>query len=116
MSMKNPVTPAGIEPATFRFVAQHLNHCAIAVPCPYWTLFYLCLSQVCHILCGDNDICTLWGFYGAMYGSSLRTLRDNISGLSSRPKQSKKNGYLPREDGTDGFFRHFGADLPYFAA
>jgi len=27
MSMKNPLTPAGIEPATFRFVAQHLNHC-----------------------------------------------------------------------------------------
>jgi len=26
MSMKNPLTPAGIEPATFRFVAQHLNH------------------------------------------------------------------------------------------
>jgi len=24
MSMKNPLTPAGIEPATFRFVAQHL--------------------------------------------------------------------------------------------
>ena len=32
MSMKNPVTPAGIEPATFRFVAQHPNHCATAVP------------------------------------------------------------------------------------
>ena len=29
--MKNPPTPAGIEPATFRFVAQHLNHCATAV-------------------------------------------------------------------------------------
>ena len=26
MSMKNPMTLAGIEPATFRFVAQHLNH------------------------------------------------------------------------------------------
>ena len=25
--MKNPMTPAGIEPATFRFVAQHLDHC-----------------------------------------------------------------------------------------
>jgi len=25
MSMKNPLTPAGIEPATFRVVAQHLN-------------------------------------------------------------------------------------------
>jgi len=30
--MKNPLTPAGIEPATFRFVAQHLNHGATAVP------------------------------------------------------------------------------------
>jgi len=29
--MKNPLTAAGIEPATFRFVAQHLNHCATAV-------------------------------------------------------------------------------------
>ena len=29
---KTPMTPAGIEPATFRFVAQHLNHCATAVP------------------------------------------------------------------------------------
>ena len=32
MSMKNPMTLAGIEPATFRFVAQHLNHCATPVP------------------------------------------------------------------------------------
>jgi len=26
------MTQAGIEPATFRFVEQHLNHCATAVP------------------------------------------------------------------------------------
>jgi hypothetical protein len=32
MSMKIPLTPAGIEPATFRFVAKQLNHCATAVP------------------------------------------------------------------------------------
>jgi len=32
MLMKNPLTLAGIEPETFRFVAQHLNHCATAVP------------------------------------------------------------------------------------
>jgi len=31
MSKKNPLTPAGIEPAAFRFVTQHLNHCATAV-------------------------------------------------------------------------------------
>ena len=29
---KIAMTPPGIEPATFRFVAQHLNHCATAVP------------------------------------------------------------------------------------
>jgi len=27
-----PMTLAGIKPATFRFVAQHLNHCATTVP------------------------------------------------------------------------------------
>jgi len=31
MSMKNPLTPFAIEPATYRFVAQHLNHWATAV-------------------------------------------------------------------------------------
>jgi len=29
---KKSLTVAGIEPASFRFVAQHLNHCATAVP------------------------------------------------------------------------------------
>ena len=33
MSMKNfTVTPAEIEPTTFRFVTQQFNHCATAVP------------------------------------------------------------------------------------
>ena len=30
--MKKPLTAAGTEPTTFRFVAQHLNDCATAVP------------------------------------------------------------------------------------
>ena len=30
------MTPSGIEPATFRFVAQHLNHFAPAVPTYTW--------------------------------------------------------------------------------
>jgi hypothetical protein len=33
------MTPSGIEPATFRFVAQHLNDCATAVP-PYRIVRY----------------------------------------------------------------------------
>jgi hypothetical protein len=31
---KIPITPSGIEPATFGFVAQYLNHCATAPPSP----------------------------------------------------------------------------------
>jgi hypothetical protein len=31
--------PAGIEPVTFRFVAQHLNHCATAVPIQIYVPF-----------------------------------------------------------------------------
>ena len=30
------MTPPGIEPVTFRFVAQHLNHCNTAVPRRWW--------------------------------------------------------------------------------
>jgi len=31
MSTENPLTLAGIETATFRFVVQHINHCATAL-------------------------------------------------------------------------------------
>jgi hypothetical protein len=40
---KIPVTPSGIEPATFRFVTQYLNHCAtISGPQLYNTDMYMC--------------------------------------------------------------------------
>jgi hypothetical protein len=32
MSLKSPVTPAGIDPGTVRLVAQHLNHYATTGP------------------------------------------------------------------------------------
>ena len=49
MSMKNPLTPAGIEPATYRFVAQHLNHCAT----PSYDLrlcLFLCSLEVAYLI------------------------------------------------------------------
>ena len=35
------MAPAGIEPTTFRFVAEHLNHCATAVPMDHRSMYYL---------------------------------------------------------------------------
>jgi hypothetical protein len=34
------MTPSGIEPATFRFVAQYLNHCATISGPQYITVLY----------------------------------------------------------------------------
>ena len=41
MSLKNPVTPPGIDPGTVRLVAQRLNH--YATPGPIW--YYVCTLQ-----------------------------------------------------------------------
>jgi len=53
--MKNSMTPAGIEPAAFRFVAQHLNHCGTAVPAPKCLIASLPLDE--------RGVRTLWRGY-----------------------------------------------------
>ena len=40
------MTPAGVEPATSRFVAQHLNHCATAVPSNNMERHFKLVSQI----------------------------------------------------------------------
>jgi hypothetical protein len=66
MSMKSPLTPAEIEPATFRFVVQHLKHCATAVPA---ILKYLneistfeleCLVERLILINGLNWLCSMF--------------------------------------------------------
>jgi len=63
--MKNPLTPAGIEPATFRFVAQHLNHCATAVPPQYHSIylnitFFFVYSEVLHAVLSIVHLTPKW--------------------------------------------------------
>ena len=60
---KIPMTPSGIEPATFWFVAQHLNHCATAVPMymQYQTLKYHFLTYLWKPCCQQKHTFThLW--------------------------------------------------------
>ena len=49
MSLKNPVTPPGIDPRTVRLVAQRLNHYATPGPEQTPTLFNLYISLFKHI-------------------------------------------------------------------
>jgi len=60
------MTPAGIEPATFRFVAQRLNHCATAVTFTFLKSFLL------HIFS-----CSPWypKFEGNVYLQSLSYMK-----------------------------------------
>jgi len=52
------MTPAGIESATFRFVAQHLNHCAAAVHCS-WQVGCLYADIQFYVSAGDTRL--WWG-------------------------------------------------------
>ena len=55
---KIPMAPSGIEPATFRFVAQHLNHCATAVPGDKkYSLYKPILSYVCILTATYSILC-----------------------------------------------------------
>ena len=79
--MKFPMTPAGIEPATFGFVAQHLNHCATAVPilwhkvkvkCTLVQTLRLCTGRTVHR--GSRGIALLFLDRGTRRGEESASL------------------------------------------
>jgi hypothetical protein len=68
---KIPMTPSGIEPATFRFVAQHLNHCATAVPIYMYMYIYI---YMCVCVCVSVCVCArafLWRNRTFKFGQAL---------------------------------------------
>jgi len=48
------MTPSGIEPATFRFVAQHLNHSATAAPYLQIIILLIIIIIIIHILLNNR--------------------------------------------------------------
>ena len=71
---KIPMTPPGIEPATFRFVARHLNHCATPVD----TILNGCFKPSCiqivirQVSSGTESIGRLFVPTRSQYPSSSR--------------------------------------------
>ena len=56
------LTPAWIEPATFRFVAQRLNHCATAVPRVLCAVYFIVVrlhTKMHAPCCSDSLICSV---------------------------------------------------------
>ena len=78
---KIPVTPSGIQPATFQFVAQHLKHCATAVSEYEHKLFEICRRQ--EKLNYNINFKKLNFFFPQHYVSPLRTCTLKIKQPSS---------------------------------
>jgi len=67
--MKNSNDTIGNEPATFRFVAQRLNHCATAVPIPA-SVYYI----------STTDAKATYECWDRVLGSHLNTYSQSLSG------------------------------------
>jgi hypothetical protein len=118
---KIPMSPSGIEPATCRFVAWCLNHCATARKQslgsrPNWLYcrflshsFRFTLSATFHQNSIFNTkfhlsaavlmVSNLMGRYTACVGTRLPRLRDSLLVPSLKIQQCKKNEYLPLKMG-----------------
>ena len=61
---KIPMTPSGIEPATFRFVGQHLHHRETVIPGKAVSITYLrgvCVCSISYPVCNAHaPYCRMW--------------------------------------------------------
>jgi len=59
------MTPSRMEPATFQFVAQHLNHCATAVP-----LYVPTVLQNGLQISSEKKCFMIWGLCGTEFAQT----------------------------------------------
>ena len=94
------MTPSGIEPATFRFVAQHLNHCATAVPRAF--LKYLCTFKVpCRfglaVTLSKIPVGSVTDIYGRTVVCAKRGDKTGLTSVIGRTRGAKLQCHLPTE-------------------
>jgi len=108
-----PMTPAGFEPATFRFVAQHLNHCAAAVP--YLTDVHQLIVKLRNVLPGFASVFSAVVFrthctspciqrmpvsssranvYKADEAAAVRICMYHVSPCNCNGSSSRRDGYI----------------------
>ena len=79
------MTPTGIEPVTFRFVVQHLNHCATAVP-PIEKVLGFNFHQgtrnfmICQVYTMKNLRMTEMNFMNLMLGKFAEIFSNSLDG------------------------------------
>jgi hypothetical protein len=90
---KNPMTPSGIEPTTFQFVAQNLNHCATAVPLVS-LLLRTCLIfryfLVCNIPCLDILLSSMASSLSRLYNHT-QTHHTRLDSSGSVVRRTQRN-------------------------
>ena len=91
------MTPSGIEPVTFRFVAQYLNHCATAV-----RLWHSCGNPKFRIFCCCKSVKCQWHCQNPLTGTKTsRRLKIAFPSptRAAELKQWKQQKYLEFLDG-----------------
>jgi len=128
MSMKNPLTPSGIEPATFRFVAQQVAGCTVPNPQKWWPATAVSLPRTQRYSCTllfperikSNQVLIRYSFFCDVTQRRLiAVLRFGTKYRSHLQGWNSPRNYLDcltLEDGTDRVPQNNGNYLPIYAA